>query len=76
MKKGGHRLTVGGRVNETQMTRIDAAARLTGLQRAHFVVGAVLSEADRVLQRAAGQGADDNHRRPASEREEVGSPNT
>ena len=62
MYKEGHRLTVGGRVNEEQMARIDAAARLARLQRAHFVVGAVLGEADRVLRSAAGAGADDDRR--------------
>ena len=56
MQEDGNRLTVGGRVNDEQMARIDAAARLARLQRAHFVVGAVLGEADRVLRSAAGQG--------------------
>ena len=65
MQKGGHRLTVGGRVNEEQMARIDAAARLARLQRAHFVVGAALGEADRVLRSAALQGSDDDPGRPA-----------
>ena len=64
MQKGGHRLTVGGRVNEEQMARIDAAARLARLQRAHFVVAAVLGEAARVLRSAAVQGADDDPARP------------
>ena len=54
----GHRLTVGGRVNEEQLARIDAAARLARMQRAHFVVGAVLGEADRVLRSAAAEGSD------------------
>ena len=38
MEVAGHRLTLAGRVNETQMAKVDAAAMLAGQARAHFVV--------------------------------------
>ena len=65
MQKEGRGLTVGGRANEEQTARIDAAARLARLQQAHFLVGAVLGEAARVLRSAAVQGADDDPARSA-----------
>jgi uncharacterized protein (DUF1778 family) len=55
MTSDGHRLTAAGRVNEDQMARIDAAAHLERVPRAHFVVRATLAEAERVLRRAVGQ---------------------
>ena len=45
--------TIGGRVNEEQLTRVDAAATLARQPRAHFIVSATLERADDVLRRAA-----------------------
>ena len=39
-------LTLAGRVNEDQMAKVDAAAGLAGMPRAHFVVTATLAHSD------------------------------
>ena len=44
-----YNLTIGGRVNEAQLARVDAAARLECQPRAHFIVSASLARADEVL---------------------------
>ena len=44
--------TIGGRVNEDELARVDAAARLVRQPRAHFIVTASLDRADAVLRRA------------------------
>lgn len=49
----GHPHTLSGRVDETQLARVDAAARLTQQYRAHFVTWATLEKADEVLRAAA-----------------------
>ena len=53
MNDAGHPHTLAGRVNEDQLARVDAAARLTRQPRAHLVVAATLLKADEILQAAA-----------------------
>ena len=55
MSEVGHPITLAGRVNEAQLARVDAAARLTQQPRAHFVVEAALERAAQVIQKAAGE---------------------
>lgn len=45
-------LTIGARVNEDDLAKVDAAARLARQARAHFVAEAVLTRADAVLRSA------------------------
>ena len=45
--------TAAGRMDKASLARVDAAARLVGKVRAHFVTEAVLEKADRVLLEAA-----------------------
>lgn len=56
MASTAHPLTLAGRVNEQELAKVDAAARLTDQPRAHFVVEASLRAADVVL-RLAVQGS-------------------
>jgi len=51
--------TVGGRVNEKQLARLDAAARLNQQPRAHFIIQAALDRAEDVLRRAVGDQANE-----------------
>ena len=44
-----HPLVVGGRVNEKQQAKIDAAAMLRGVPRSQFVAGAAVEKAEEVL---------------------------
>ena len=53
MNEAGHPLTLAGRVNEAQLARVDAAARLMNVYRAHFVTWAALEKADKILRAAA-----------------------
>ncbi len=46
---------MGGRVNEGQLVRVDAAALLKGQPRAHFIVEATLEKADEILREAAAE---------------------
>ena len=55
MNEVGHPLTMGGRVNEGQLVRVDAAALLKGQPRAHFIVEATLEKADEILREAAAE---------------------
>lgn len=48
----GHPYTLSGRVDASELARVDAAARLTDQPRAHFVVASVLRAADVVLRLA------------------------
>ena len=52
MQGSRHTLTIGGRVNEDQLARVDAAARLARMPRAHFVVAATLQMSESVLREA------------------------
>ena len=45
-------MTIGGRVTDEQLARVDAASTLARLTRAHFIVEAVLEKADDVLRHA------------------------
>ncbi len=58
-------LTIGARVNEAQMTHIDAAACLTREGRAHFVARVTLREAERVLRSAVDEPLADQPSAPA-----------
>ena len=53
MNEAGHPKTMGGRVNEDQLVRVDAAALLKRQPRAHFIVEATLEKADEILRDAA-----------------------
>lgn len=55
MENRGHPHTLSGRVDETQLAKVDAAAVLTRQARSHFVVQAALERADEVLRGAVGQ---------------------
>ena len=55
MTNAGHPMTLGGRVNEDELARVDAAARLRHQPRAHFVVEATLEMAAQVIQEAAAE---------------------
>ena len=59
MPERSHPLTIGGRVNDRQMARVDAASRLARLPRAHFVVEAALEKAERILCVAVSEFGDD-----------------
>lgn len=48
----GHPHTLSGRVDASELARVDAAARLTDQPRAHFVVRASLRVAEEVLRSA------------------------
>ena len=48
-------ITIGGRVNEDQLAKVDAAARLARVARAHFIVQATLEKADEVIRRIASE---------------------
>ncbi len=49
-------LTMGGRVNETILAKVDAASLLTKQSRSQFVVSASLRAAEQVLRDAVDQG--------------------
>ena len=51
----GHPHTIGARVNEDQMARIDAAVCLNQTTRANFIAVAALREADQVLRSAVNE---------------------
>jgi uncharacterized protein (DUF1778 family) len=53
MRGPSQSFTIGGRVNEAELARVDAAARLQGVQRARFIVAATLARSTEVLKRAA-----------------------
>ena len=55
MNDAGHPHTLSGRVDDTQLARVDAAARLTQQLRAHFVTAAALEKADEILRDAAAE---------------------
>ena len=59
MPERSHPLTIGGRVNDRQMARVDAACRLVRVPRAHFVVKATLEKAERILCQAVREFGDD-----------------
>ena len=44
-----HPLTLAGRVNERQLARVDAAARLRGINRSEYVREIMLAQAERDL---------------------------
>ena len=44
--------TIAGRVDENQLARVDAAARLARMPRAHFVAAATLQMSESVLREA------------------------
>ena len=44
-----HSLTLAGRVNERQLARVDAAARLRGINRSEYVRKIMLAQAERDL---------------------------
>lgn len=52
MASTAHSLTLAGRVNEKELAKVDAAARLTDQPRSHFVVASALRAADVVLRLA------------------------
>lgn len=49
MAERSHPFTVAGRVNERQLARVDAAARLKGITRSEYVRDVVLLQAERDL---------------------------
>ena len=49
-------LTLGGRVNEKMLAKVDAAACLKGQPRSQFVVTASLRAAEQVLREAVDEG--------------------
>ena len=59
MEAPRHSLTIGARVNEAQMAKIDAAACLTREARAHFIARAALGEAERTLRDAVDEALGD-----------------
>ena len=49
MAKRAHPLTLAGRVNDRQLARVDAAARLRGLTRSEYVRTVMSAQAERDL---------------------------
>ncbi len=52
MARRAHPLTLAGRVNEPQLAKVDAAARLRGLTRSEYVRAVMLEQAERDLRAA------------------------
>ena len=49
MTNRSHRLTLAGRVNDRQLARVDAAARLRGINRSEYVRTIMVAQAERDL---------------------------
>jgi len=64
MPERSHPLTIGGRVNDLQMARVDAASRLARVPRVFFVVTATLEKAERILCEAVRELGHDASPRP------------